>query len=536
MDDYDFIIIGAGSAGCVLANRLSADKSNNVLLLEAGGTDRRFYVQMPIGYGKTYYQKAVNWMFMSEPSEGTNNRSSYWPRGKVLGGSSSINAMVYVRGNPQDFDDWFDSGNPGWSYSDLLPYFKKMETWQHGSDEFRGGDGPLKVSDVSAQLHPLCKSFFFAAKDLGFDFNVDMNGANQEGVGYYQLTTHKGQRMSSSRAYLHPALKRKNLTVITKALATRILFDGNVAIGVEYIISGNIHKVYAKKEVILSAGSVNSPQLLQLSGIGPKSVLSNANVPLLVDNSAVGQNLQDHLGMDYFYKSKVPTLNNQLRPWWGKLWYGVKYILTRSGPLSLSVNQAGGFVRTNNKISRPNIQLYFSPVSYTRAPQGKRAMMSPDPFPAFLLGVSNCRPKSRGQIRITCNDATVPPKIEPNYLSHEDDVLELLSGVKLIRKLAQTQSLSKVIIKEFRPGSEYTTDKQLIEDIRDYAWTVFHPTSTCRMGPDPYLNVVDSSLRVHGIKALRVVDASIFPNQICGNINAATMMTAEKASDLILKN
>jgi choline dehydrogenase len=341
--------------------------------------------------------------------------------------------------------------------------------------------------------------------------------------------------MSSSRAYLHPALKRKNLTVITKALATRVLFDGNAAIGVEYIKSGNIHKVYAKKEVILSAGSVNSPQLLQLSGIGPKSVLSNANVPLLVDNSAVGQNLQDHLGMDYFYKSKVPTLNNQLRPWWGKLWNGFRYVLTRSGPLSLSVNQAGGFVRTNKELSIPNIQLYFSPVSYTRAPEGKRAMMSPDPFPAFLIGVSNCRPKSRGQIRITCNDATAPPTIEPNYLSHEDDVLELLSGVKLIRKLAQAQSLSEVIIDEFRPGSECTTDKQLIEDIRDYAWTVFHPTSTCRMGPDPSINVVDSSLRVHGIKALRVVDASIFPNQICGNINAATMMIAEKASDLILR-
>ena len=536
MNEYDFIVVGAGSAGCVLANRLSDNPRNKVLLLEAGGSDRRFYVQMPIGYGKTYSQKTVNWMYEAEPSPGTENRTSYWPRGKILGGSSSINAMVYVRGNPQDFDDWHELGNPGWSYADLLPYFKRMETWQRGEDQYRGGNGPLKVADVTDQLHPLCETFVSAARELGIDFNSDMNGASQDGVGYYQITTHGGQRMSSARAYLRPAMKRKNLTVITNAQVTKILFKGKCAVGVEYSKAGKLCQAHSKREVILSAGSINSPQLLQLSGIGSETVLKEANVSALHHSPAVGRNLQDHLGVDYFYKSKVKTLNDQLRPWLGKLLHGVRYILTRTGPLSLSVNQAGGFVRTREGLSRPNIQLYYSPVSYTRTPPGKRAMMSPDPFSAMLLGVSNCRPKSRGEIRITSNDAFAAPLIEPNYLSHDDDVQDLLEGVKLLRRLAQTKSFAKVIIDEFRPGIECKTDEQMIEDIRGYAWTVFHPTSTCRMGPDPSTNVVDSELKVYGIERLRVADASIFPHLVCGNINAPTIMVGEKAADLILSD
>jgi choline dehydrogenase len=536
MSDYDYIIVGAGSAGCVLANRLSKDPSNRVLLLEAGGSDRRFYIQMPIGYGKTYHQKAVNWMYMTEPSPDAGNRPSYWPRGKVLGGSSSINAMVYVRGNPKDFDDWHEAGNPGWSFDELLPYFKRMETWQYGGDYYRGGDGPMKVSDVSSQLHPLCKNFISAAKEIGFSFNKDMNGASQEGVGHYQITTHNGQRISTSRAYLRPVMSRKNLTVIMKAHVTRILFKGKRASGVEYKKAGNLNQVNANREVVLSSGTVNSPQLLQLSGIGPESVLKEANVSVVHHSPAVGKNLQDHLGVSYFYKSKVRTLNDQLRPWWGKLLQGVRYILTRTGPLSLSVNQSGGFVRTRDGLKAPNIQLYFSPVSYSLELPGKRAMLSPDPFSAMLLGVSNCKSNSRGQIRIKSSDPSVAPIIEPNYLSHKDDVQDLLEGVKLLRKLAKTESFSKVILDEFRPGPECKSDAQLIEDIKDNAWTVFHPSSTCRMGPDPEKDVVDSDLKVYGIEGLRVADASIFPQLICGNINAATIMVGEKASDLILKD
>ncbi|MFM1605347.1 MAG: GMC family oxidoreductase [Candidatus Pseudothioglobus sp.] len=536
MSDYDYIIVGAGSAGCVLANRLSKDPLNRVLLLEAGGSDRRFYIQMPIGYGKTYHQKAVNWMYMTEPSPDAGNRPSYWPRGKVLGGSSSINAMVYVRGNPKDFDDWYEAGNPGWSFDELLPYFKRMETWQHGSDDYRGGDGPLKVSDVSSQLHPLCKNFISAAKEIGFSFNKDMNGASQEGVGNYQITTHGGQRMSTSRAYLRPVMSRKNLTVIMNAHVTRILFEGKRASGIEYKKAGNLNQVNAKREVILSSGAVNSPQLLQLSGIGPESVLKEANVSVVHHSPAVGKNLQDHLGVNYFYKSKVRTLNDQLRPWWGKLLQGMRYILTRTGPLSLSVNQSGGFVRTRANLKAPNIQLYFSPVSYSLELPGRRAMLSPDPFSAMLLGVSNCKSNSRGQIRIKSSDPSVAPIIEPNYLSHKDDVQDLLEGVKLLRKLAKTKSFSKIILDEFRPGPECKSDAQLVEDIKDNAWTVFHPSCTCRMGPDPLKDVVDSKLKVYGIEGLRVADASIFPQLICGNINAATIMVGEKASDLILKD
>ena len=536
MSDYDYIIVGAGSAGCVLANRLSKDPSNRVLLLEAGGSDRRFYIQMPIGYGKTYHQKAVNWMYMTEPSPDAGNRPSYWPRGKVLGGSSSINAMVYVRGNPRDFDDWYEAGNPGWSFDELLPYFKRMETWQHGSDDYRGGDGPLKVSDVSSQLHPLCKNFISAAKEIGFSFNKDMNGASQEGVGNYQITTHGGQRMSTSRAYLRPVMSRKNLTVIMNTYVTRILFKGKRASGVEYKKAGNLNQVNANREVILSSGAVNSPQLLQLSGIGPESVLKEANVSVVHHSPAVGKNLQDHLGVSYFYKSKVRTLNDQLSPWWGKLLQGMRYILTRTGPLSLSVNQSGGFVRTRANLKAPNIQLYFSPVSYSLELPGRRAMLSPDPFSAMLLGVSNCKSNSRGQIRIKSGDPSVAPIIEPNYLSHKDDVQDLLEGVKLLRKLAKTESFSKVILDEFRPGPECKSDAQLIEDIKDNAWTVFHPSCTCRMGPDPLKDVVDCKLKVYGIEGLRVADASIFPQLICGNINAATIMVGEKASDIILKD
>lgn len=537
---YDYIIIGAGSAGCVLANRLSASGKHRVLLIEAGGTDKRFFVQMPIGYGKTYYQKAVNWMYTAEPSKGTQNRSSYWPRGKLLGGSSSINAMVFVRGNKQDYDDWAAMGNPGWSYDEVLPYFKRMESWQGGASPYRGHQGPLQIANVSHELHPLCDNFIEAGKQLGLPYNADMNAGNQEGVGFYQLTTHKGQRVSSARAYLWKARSRANLTVIKRAQVTKLLFAPELGskqtTGVEFVKRGRLQQVHANKEVILSAGSINSPQILQNSGIGPTDVLAAAKVPLRHASPAVGQNLQDHLGMDYLYTSKLPTLNEQLRPWYGKLWQGIVYLLTRKGPLSLSVNQAGGFVKTEDSLPYPNIQLYFSPVSYTRAPVGKRPLLNPDPFPAFLLGLSNCRPKSRGQINITSNDPLQAPKIEPNYLSHEDDVKELLAGVKLLRQMARQPSFKKVIGEEFRPGPDCYTDEQLMDDIRGYAWTVFHPTSTCRMGPEGENSVVDHELKVHGLTGLRIADASIFPQLICGNTNAACIMIGEKAANMILHN
>ena len=536
MKDYDYIIVGAGSAGSVLANRLSEDPANKVLLIEAGGSDRRFFIQMPIGYGITYHQKTVNWMYMTEPSPDADNKPSYWPRGKVMGGSSSINAMVYVRGNPKDFDEWSEAGNPGWSYKEVLPYFKKMESWQNGADNFRGGDGPLKVSEVSKQLHPLCDNFLSAAQEIGMKLNPDMNGEKQEGVGNYQITTHKGQRMSSSRAYLWPIKYRSNLTVLKKALVTKVLIRDKKAYGVKYLKSGKTHELLASREVILSAGSINSPQLLQLSGVGPKKILEQVSVPLVHDSPAVGENLQDHLGVSYFYKSKVPTLNDELRPVLGKIYQGLRYIFSRRGPLSLSVNQSGGFIRTSDNLKKPNIQLYFSPVSYSLESSDKRAMMSPDPFSAMLLGISNCSPRSRGSVHLRSSDPSSPPIIKPNYLSNESDVKDLLEGVKILRKLVKTESFRTVIGEEFRPGPQCQTDEQMIQHIKDTVWTVFHPSSTCRMGPDPKSNVVDSNLKVYGIEGLRVADASIFPSLVCGNINAATIMVGEKASDLILKD
>ncbi len=534
MQSFDYVVVGAGSAGCVLANRLSENGKHSVLILEAGGSDKRFWVQVPIGYGKTYYQKAVNWMYLTEADEGTANRQSYWPRGKVLGGSSSINAMVYIRGNKKDYDDWKALGNPGWGYQDVLPYFKKSERNQLGDDGYRGTEGPMHVSDVSKDLHPLCKNFIQSGEQLGLKFNDNFNGAEQEGIGLYQTTTRKGFRESAAKSFLHPVLKRKNLKLITYAHATRVLFDGKKAVGIEYIHKGKAKQIFANKEVILSGGSINSPQLLQLSGIGPKDLLDGLNIPLVHESPAVGQHLQDHLGMDYLYSCTKPSLNDELHSLWGKFVAGLKYVLFRRGPLSLSINQGGGFIKTRPELAQPNIQLYFSPVSYTRAPAGTRPMMNPDPFSAFQLGLTNCRPTSRGEIKIKSADPFEHPTIKPNYLSTKEDVDELLEGVKYLRELAETKAFKEIVIEEFRPGSACKTDEQLIEDIRGYAWTCFHPTSTCRMGLNPEENVVDSKLKVHGIDNLRVIDASIFPTVVSGNTNAPAIMVGEKGADLVL--
>lgn len=536
MDSYDYVVVGAGSAGCVLANRLSAGGVYRVLLLEAGGSDHRFWVQVPIGYGKTYYQRAVNWMYMTESVPGLAGRQSYWPRGKVLGGSSSINAMVHIRGNAQDYDGWAAAGNPGWAYQDVLPYFIKSETHLAGTRRYHGDCGPLYVSDTSRDAHPLCQCFLDAGVQAGLTRNDDFNGAAQAGVGRYSLTVKNGVRMSSAKAFLRPAMKRPNLAVLTHAQVTKVLFSGKSAQGVEYVRSGRRHTVRALKEVILCGGAINSPQLLQLSGIGPADVLEPLGIPILHHNAAVGRNLQDHIGVDYLFRCNQKTLNDELNPWWGKLAAGLRYVLTRRGPLGLSINQAGGFFSTGLAGPAPDMQLYFSPVSYTRAPPDTRPLMNPDPFPAFLLGVSNCKPKSRGYLKVRSADPFASPEIQPNYLSGDEDIRAMLEGVRFIRRLASMPALKAVIIDELRPGAHCQSDEDLVRDIRDSAWSVFHPCSTCRMGPDPQISVVDPCLRVHGVENLRVADASIFPQLISGNTNAAAIMVGEKASDLILQD
>lgn len=533
---YDFLVIGAGSAGCVLANRLSASGKHSVGVIEAGGSDWRFWIQVPIGYGKTYYQKAVNWMFETVPQPGLNGGVSYWPRGKVLGGSSSINAMVYIRGHRKDYDDWAAQGNAGWSYEDVLPYFKRSETAQKGDSKYRGKDGPLYVSDVAKDMHPLTQTWVAAGKEVGIEYNPDFNGERQQGVGHYQQTTKNGWRVSAAKAYLHPAKQRPNLTITSHAQVTRILFEGKKAIGVEYLRKGKLARVYANKEVILSAGAVQSPQLLMLSGVGPKEHLTEMGIDRVQHNAHVGQHLQDHLGVDFLYKCKVPTLNDELHSSLGKLWAGLKFIFLRKGPCRLSVNQGGGFVRSSPDKDQPDLQLYFSPVSYTRAPAKTRPLMNPDPFSAFLIGYSNCRVKSEGEIRLASKDPLAAPVIDPKYFSHEDDIQLMLKGSRLMRQLAETDAFKEIIIDEIRPGKDKATDEELISDIHSYAWTVFHASCTCRMGPDADEAVVDSRLRVHGMQNLRVVDASVMPFMVSGNTNAPTIMIGEKGSDLILED
>lgn len=536
MHEPDYIIIGAGSAGCVLANRLSESGRHQVLVLETGGTDRWPWVQVPIGYGMSFFDARVNWMYHAEPDPGLNGRVDYWPRGKVIGGSSSINAMVFIRGQREDYDRWEALGNPGWGWPDVLPYFKKLEHNAAGANAFRGNAGPLHVSDVSARVHPLCRVFLEAAAQAGLDFNPDFNGERQEGAGIYQITTRGGLRMSAARAYLRPATKRPNLRIEKRAHATRIVFEGHRAAGIEYLQGGNRHVVRAAREVIVCAGAVNSPALLQLSGVGPAQTLSPLGIPTVIDSTEVGCNLQDHLGINYYYRSTVPTLNDELRPFSGKIKAAMKYALGRRGPLALSVNHAGGFFRTRPQLERPNMQLYFTPVSYTAGPPGQRLLMSPDPYPALMLGISSTHPASRGSVRIRSRDPFAPPVIQPNSLSAPADLQELLEGVRFLRTLAATPAMARLIEEELTPGSALQSDEALIEDIRERCSTVFHPASTCRMGPDIKGAVVDTRLRVHGAHGLRVIDASVFPCLTSGNINAPTIMVGERGADLVLED
>jgi len=535
LPEYDYIVVGAGSAGSVLANRLSEDGRHTVLLLEAGGSDFNFWIQMPVGYGKTFFDSKVNWKYSSEPEPGLGGRQIYWPRGKVLGGSSSINAMVYVRGHPSDFDEWAEEAS-GWSWADVAPIFKRMEDWSGGADIYRGSGGPLHVQDIRGDVHPLCQTYLQAAQDLQIPINPDYNGASMEGAAIYQITTKDGLRASTARCYLRPARKRSNLHVETWAHVTRVLFEGKQATGVAYRQNGEERRAKARREVVLSGGAINSPQLLQLSGIGPPQLLCNLGVDVLLDAPHVGQNLQDHLGVNIHYRSRVPTLNQTLGPWLGRLRVGLQFLLKQSGPLSLSINQAGGFVRSNPKLKSPDLQLYFCPLSYTHLPRDKRAMMSPDPFPGFHLSFNPCKPTSLGYIEISSPDPTAAPAIHPNYLSTEDDMALMLAGITLLRKFAATPTLEAIIAEEIEPGAHIVSDQDLQSFVREKSWTVFHPSCTCRMGDDPSMSVVDSRLRVHGINGLRVADASIFPSVPTGNTNAPTIMVGEKAADMILED
>ena len=530
----DVVIIGAGSSGCVIAARLSEASGRQVTVLEAGGSDLSPWVRMPIGYGGAFYHPTLNWRYYTEPEPGLAGRPAYWPRGKVIGGSSSINAMVFVRGQARDYDLWAEAGNVGWSYRDLLPCFKRMENNLAGGDDWRGDAGPISVRSIAPEAHSLTHAYVAAGHAAGHAKNPDFNGADQEGVGYYQITTRGGFRCSAASAYLRPALKRPNFRLVTQAHVTRILFEGRRAVGVEYRRNGQLCRVMARREVVLSAGAIGSPQILQLSGIGDPERLRGLGIAPIIAAPAVGANLQDHIGFDLIYRAKVPTLNATLGSWLGRGGAGLRYLVTRGGPLSLSINQAGGFVRSDAARTRPNLQLYFSPLSYSRKQPGKRRLMAPDPFPGFMIGVSNCHPKSRGALHIRSRDPDTAPEIRANYLSDPADLEELFTSVPIMRAIAGQGPLAELIDTELRPGPEATGRDALVDYIRATTGSVFHPCGTCAMGVDPGQGaVVGPDLAVHGVAGLSVADASIMPQITSGNLNAPALMIGEKAAELI---
>ena len=531
---YDFIIVGAGSAGCVLANRLTANGRHNVLLIEAGPSDRRFDIDVPVGYGRTYFDPRVNWMYDSAPVPSLDNRVIYYPRGKVLGGSGSINALVFARGQREDFDGWAAAGNPGWAWNDVLPHYRAMEDHEFGTSELHGSGGPMHVTQIGRDAHPICRAFFAASQELGFKQLSDLNGAEAEGVGHYQINTKNGQRHSSAKAYLRPALSRPNLQVVTGALVLSLELDGHRVTGVRYRRDGVEETVRAEREVILSAGAINSPQLLMVSGIGPAAHLAEHGIAVKHDLPAVGQNLQDHICYDHYFAANVPTLNNELGGLIGRGIAGIKYALARRGPLSMSLNQAGGFVRSSARHTRPNMQLYFCPLYYEKTTPDSRELMKVSPNPAFSLSISPCRPLSRGHVKLRSAAVETAPEIQPNLLAHPDDMAEVLEGVRLMRRYAATAALGAIIRHETKPGPEMQSDKDFENYIRSYTYSIFHPSGTCRMGSDGRSAVIDSRLKAHGLDGLRVIDASIFPAIPSANTNAPTMMVAEKGAAMIL--
>lgn len=533
-NEYDYIVVGSGSAGCVLADRLSADGTNTVLVLEAGGHDRRLWINMPIGYGKTFYDERVNWKFEAQPDAGLHDRRIYFPRGRVVGGSSSINAMVYCRGLPGDFDDWAKAGNPGWSWNDVRPVYEKFERRVDAQGRAAQG-GPLFVSDVRQELHPMADIFFEGARQMGIPFTEDFNGPQPEGVGRYHINTRHGMRWSAADAFLRPALKRPHVKLQTGALVERVLFEGNKAVGVRYQMDGVQHTARARAAVVLSAGAVQTPQLLQLSGVGPGALLQEKGIPVLLAQNNVGGHLQDHLAMSYYYKATQPTLNNVLSSLWGKLKVGLQYVTTLGGPLSISVNQAGGFVKSSPDAAQADLQLYCNPVTYTLAPSTKGTQIVPDSFAGFILCFQPCRPLSRGRIDIASPDIHSAPSIQPNYLSHPDDVQVALRGAQLVKRLNQTAAFRGLIKEPMAPVVDLLDDAGMIDDFRARASTCYHPVGTCVMGRDPAHSVVDANLKVHGLDGLYVVDASVFPTVTSGNTHAPTTMVAHKGADAILR-
>ena len=527
-DSFDYVVIGAGSAGCVMANRLSADGNHTVALLEAGASDWNPWIHVPVGYFKTIHNPATDWCYETEPDPGLNGRSLKWPRGKVLGGSSSINGLLYVRGQHQDYDRWAELGCTGWSYDDVLPFFKKAQNQQRGESKYHGVDGPLQVSDMSFR-RAICDDFIKGVAELGTPLSDDNNAEEQEGVGYFQLTAHKGKRCSSAVAYLKGIKNRTNLTILTHTMAEQIGFEKGRAHTVRVKQKDVTRTIKANREIVLCGGAINSPQLLQISGIGPGQLLQDQGINVVVDSPDVGSNLQDHLQIRTVYKTTRPvTLNDELSNSMQKMRAGLTYLTSRSGPLSMAASQVYAFCRTRLSNERPDIQYHFQPLSADSPGEGLH------PFSAITASVCQLRPESRGTIHIKSPDPMVHPDIVPNYLSTELDCLTAIESIRHTRKVMETDAMRHHILEEYLPDPKATSDDELLDQARNISNTIYHPVGTCRMGADAN-SVLDPELRVRGIAGLRVVDASVMPEIVSGNTNAPTIMIAERAADLMLR-
>jgi choline dehydrogenase len=513
----------------VLANRLSADGKSSVLLLEAGPKDTNPWIHVPIGYGKLFKEKSVNWMYQTEPEPGLNGRQVFQPRGKVLGGTSSINGLLYVRGQHEDYDRWRQRGNAGWGFEDVLPYFKKAENQTRGADEYHGSGGPLPVSDWRHH-DPLSEAFVKGAVEAGIPFNADFNGATQEGAGFFQTTTRNGRRASSAFSYLRPAKRRANLHIETDALAQRLVFEGKRALSVEYKQRGQLRSARARREILVSSGAYNSPQLLQLSGIGPADLLKSHGIAVVLDAPGVGNDLQDHLQVRIVMRcTQAVTLNDVVNNPVRKVMAGLQWAALRRGPMTIAGGTSGAFFKTSPRLASPDIQIHFIPFSTDK--MGEKL----HPFSGFTASVCQLRPESRGSLRIRSADPAQPPEIRINYLATETDRRAFIDGIGILRGILAAPALKAYSTEEVYPGARVVREEELLEYCRKTGSTVYHPTSTCRMGNDP-LAVVDQRLKVRGIAGLRVVDASVMPDLMSGNTNAPTIMIAEKASDMILED
>ncbi len=539
----DYIVVGAGSAGCVLANRLSANSANKVLLLEAGGDDRptknpgQFFsnlmIHVPVGYSQTLKDPKVNWLYETEPDPGTGGRTHVWPRGKVLGGSSSINGLLYIRGQHADYDGWRQLGCEGWGWDDVRPYFLRAENQERGAGEHHAVGGPLNVSDVT-QTHPVSDAVVEACVEAGLPRNADVNGAEQEGVSYYQLTVKNGQRCSSAVAYLHPVMSRANLRVETNALTTRVIFEGKKAVGVEFTQHGVKRIARANKEVILSGGAINSPQLLQLSGVGPGQLLADHGIAVVSDLPGVGGNLQDHyvIAMTWRLKAGVISVNELTK---GARFIGetFKYVFQRKGLLTLSAAHIAAFCKSRPDLAGPDIQFHILPATSDTQKMVTEQKMELESQPGLTIAPCQVRPESRGHIQIASPDPSVYPRITANYLSDPLDQEVAVASLKWGRRIAGQAALTPYIDHEMMPGPSLDSDEALLAYARMAGSTIYHPVGTCQMGRGP-MAVVDAQLRVHGVEGLRVVDASVMPRLVSGNTNAPTIMIAEKAADMIL--